>query len=860
MIESPFDFANLSNRTFIEEVYNSYLEDPQSVDTTWQCFFEGIHFAESLSVSGGPLPQGHAQSEAPLIDQFRKYGHLGASVSYLIKTEVPEVLQKHAGSDAFASLAALYMGTIGYEFDHVEDEAVKQFIIDAIEKGGPQSITKEEKLEIFDYMTRAESFESFIHRNYQGHKRFSLEGGEAFIPMMHCIKAEGARSGVEDLVVALAHRGRLNTLAHIFEKPYEDLFFEFEPVYQPPFQHVSGDVKYHLGYESTHDGMHMYMMPNPSHLESVNAPCEGYARAMQDAKGGAREKVLPVVVHGDAAIAGQGIVYEVLQMCHLEGYQTGGTIHIVINNHIGFTAEDKDTRSTRYCTDIAKAFSAPVFHVNGDDPVGCYFVTKLAVALRQTFQQEVFIELDCYRKYGHNESDEPNFTNPLIYQKLAERENPQVQFRKQLLNSGICTEDELVAIETAQKQKLEEALAKTKQKAESYVVEEGQEQQHQSNPVETKLDPETVKKLGDILATPPDGFSMHQKVERIIGERKQMAYGEKPADWGFAENLAYASLLAAGTNIRISGEDVKRGTFAHRHAVFFNQQDGSEYAPLSQFDAHFSIYNSHLSEYGVLGFEFGYSVQNPNNLVVWEAQYGDFANGAQIVWDQYISSSEQKWNQKSALTLLLPHGYEGGGPEHSSARIERYLQLAANDNVYIVMPSTPAQVFHALRRQGLQEHKRPLVMCMPKALLRFPPSLSELSQITDGQFEPVLTDPTPPQDCNRVILCCGKVYYELMPHRDKMPHTAIHRIEQLYPLDIEKIKSLIGENVKELLWVQEEHQNMGAFEYIYPLLLSNVSDSVKIRYVGRKKSASTAAGSMALHNKELEQLLNEAFE
>jgi len=875
MGSNPFDYANLSNIAFIEALYEQYLEDHDSVDPSWQRFFEGMQFAAVMPAHALPVQDAvPAPSSDRLIWAYKTFGHLAATTSIFIENQpVPELEPSQYGVQDQAlidHLTECYAGSVGYEFMHLENAEIRDFIAQEIENHAKTSFSKEEKLRVFEQLTRAEMLESFIHKKYQGQKRFSLEGGEPFIPVLLELIDHGAQEGMEEAIVAMAHRGRINALANVFGKPYKDIFFEFEPNYRPPFYRVSGDVKYHLGYEAERETpkgkkVKIELMPNPSHLESVNGPAEGYARASQDAKGRDRKKVLPLLIHGDSAVAGQGVVYEVLQMYKLEGYTTGGTIHVIINNHVGFTALAEESRSTRYCSDIAKSFDAPVFHVNADDTEGCVFAARIASKLRQKYGCEVFLELNCYRKYGHNEGDEPKFTNPTMYELLTSKDNPQVSYRKALLSQGDVTEEELSSIENLFHEELERHLAEAKERSAAFKEEIPPPPKEKKEVAQTAVDGSKLKEIAEKITKLPESLNVHPKVARIIGDRLRMVVEETGIDWGCAEHLAFATILLEGRNIRVSGQDSRRGTFAHRHAAIIDQKTREPYFPLQHLaekQGGFEVYNSLLSEEGVLGFEFGYNAYNPNHLVIWEAQYGDFANGAQAIFDQYISSSEQKWNQHSTLVLLLPHGYEGGGPEHSSARVERYLQLASNDNIRVVIPSTPAQVFHALRKQMLSERKKPLIMLTPKALLRFPPSLSILDDFTSKNFQTYIPDPRDIKDPKRLILCSGKVFYDLQPHEDKLANTAIIRVEQLYPFDEEGIKEHIAQykNVTEVLWVQEEHQNMGCWEYISPLLRTLLSDSVSLKYVGRKRSASTAAGSMALHNQELETLLNEAFE
>jgi 2-oxoglutarate dehydrogenase E1 component len=750
---------------------------------------------------------------------------------------------------------------------------MERFLQERVEPFFHYPLSKEEKVEILHHLNRSEILESFIHMKYPGQKRFSLEGGETLIPMLMEMIHFGASEGVERVILGMAHRGRLNVLTNILGKSYSDLFCEFEKSYVPDTFEGSGDVKYHMGYSAdlpTKNGksVHISLCANPSHLEAVDPVVEGKTRANQEQKfKGKTEAVLPVLIHGDASVAGQGVVYETMQLSKLRGYRTGGTMHIVINNQVGFTASPKETKSTPYCTDIAKSFGAPVFHVNAEDPERAVAALKLAIKMRQTFACDVFIELNCHRKYGHNESDEPAFTQPQEYEVVKKKASARNLYRDSLIQEGSLSKEEADHLEGEFKESLEEALKTTQQQVQSQKTGKPTEKPSLLAPIDTAVSLQRLIELAKKFTTIPEGFVLNPKLKRLMEDRINMISGDQKApvvDWGMAEHLAYATLLSEGLHVRLSGQDCGRGTFSHRHATLTDQKTSKRYYPLSHVSddqAPFDVYNSPLSEYAVMGFEYGYSLAYQKALTIWEGQFGDFANGAQIVIDQFIVSAEQKWGRLSPLTLLLPHGYEGQGPEHSSARIERFLQLAGNDSLYVVYPSTPAQHFHALRRQGISGLLKPLVLFTPKALLRYPPSLSAPEALSSGAFQEVIDDPSHPKNATRLLFCSGKVYYDLIENR-KRDDIAIIRVEQLYPLHEEKITAILKDysKVSECFWVQEEPQNQGAYSYIQPLLQNLLPENLSLRYAGRDRGASTAAGTSALHKKELEKFLKEALE
>lgn len=843
-----------------------------------------------------------------LIEAYRTYGHLAAKTNPIQIKEIPEPAQLNLEGLGFdkqdltarfptcgllpeetapllriiSTLKSIYCDKIGVEYMGLQSPELEAWLQQHIEPTRFKiTLSIDQKRMILQHLNKSELFESFLHTKYVGQKRFSLEGAETLIPVLAALIDTGAEIGFDEFYLGMAHRGRLNVLCNILDKSYADIFSEFEEGYVPASVEGSGDVKYHKGFYSDIKTIHghkvkVVLTPNPSHLEAVDPVVEGQVRARQIVKGDDlnQEKVIPVLIHGDAAIAGQGVVYETLQLFQLDGYRTGGTIHIIINNQIGFTTLPQDGRSTRYCTDIARAFGAPVFHVNAEDPEGCVYATNLAIQLRQKFHCDVFIELNCYRKYGHNEMDEPAFTQPLEYQIIRKKKPIREIYLDDLIHQGVLEKYMAESLEEEFKKALQQALKGTK-----ISIKESQEKKNGSSSngknselfqhIPTGVPKQTLQEIGARICTVPDGFSIHPKLAILIKEREAMLKdrdGARPIDWGMAELLAYGSILWDGTPIRLTGQDTCRGTFSHRHAILVDQEKEQVYVPLKHLKARqgrFDIYNSPLSEFACLGFEFGYSIGYPQSLVLWEAQFGDFANGAQVIMDQFISTAEQKWGQKFSLTLLLPHGYEGQGPEHSSGRIERFLTLAGSDNMLISYPTTPAQFFHLLRRQALWSVKKPLIVFTPKGLLRHPVCVSRLEDLERGSFQDILDDPTPPKKAKKLVFCTGRVFYDLSAERTKaaVDDMAIIRIEQLYPLDLESLKSLVEKynGFQEVYWVQEEPKNMGAWSYIHPLLREILPINSSLTYIGRARSASPAAGSYALHKKEYAEMINALF-
>jgi 2-oxoglutarate dehydrogenase E1 component len=846
------------------------------------------------------------EAVAELINAYRIRGHLFADIDPLglLKPPPPELEPENFGltegdldkpfatgdfnvgaptlplREIVARLKRTYCRTIGVEFMHGEDPVIRRWLQERMEASGNEvQLSREDKLRILARLTDAETLETFLHKKYIGAKRFSLEGGESLIPLMDWLIEEFGERGGEEIVIGMAHRGRLNILANILNKDLTAIFAEFEDKDAKELM-GRGDVKYHLGYSSdrvtrTGKELHLSLAFNPSHLEWVNTVVEGRVRAKQDRdepRDPERKKVLPVLIHGDAAFAGQGLVAETLDLANLPGYTTGGTIHVVINNQVGFTTNPEDARSTPYCTDIARVLRAPVFHVNGEDPEAVVWAVQLAVDYRQTFGQDVLIDLYCYRKYGHNEADEPSFTQPIMYEVIRRKPPARAIYARKLAEDRIATPQEAEELMHARVQQLEEELERTRKtgakRAESAMA--GLWAKYRGGPSEATPEVPTkvpLPKLRELLrktsVVPPD-FTPHEKIAKLLELRAKLAEGtgDEPFDWATGEHLAFASLLDAGTPIRFSGQDSRRGTFSQRHAVLSDVRTGKRYTPLANVrpgQGRFEIYDSPLSEAGVLGFDYGFSLDTPDWLTCWEAQFGDFANGAQVVIDQFIVSAEDKWRRLSGIVLLLPHGFEGQGPEHSSARLERFLQLAAEDNIQVCNLTTPAQYFHALRRQVVRPLRKPLIVMTPKSLLRHKHAVSTLEDLSEGAFQRIIPDETvSARKVKRVLLSSGKVYYDLLAAREakQRQDVALVRIEQLYPLDPEELNEAVSRypDSAKLVWVQEEPFNAGAWYYLrarYSLR--------RISCVSRAESASPATGSAAAHRYEQQLLMDQAF-
>jgi 2-oxoglutarate dehydrogenase E1 component len=771
--------------------------------------------------------------------------------------------------DILGGLRDAYCRTVGIEYMHIQDPEQRRWIQDRIERPHPKP-TREEQLSILARLNAAEAFESFLHTKYVGQKRFSLEGGETLIPLMDAVLAASARDGLDEVVIGMPHRGRLNVLANIVGKSYSQIFREFEGTVDPGSAHGSGDVKYHLGAEGVFtapDGetVAVSLASNPSHLEAVDPVLEGIVRAKQDVinKGEQGFTVMALMLHGDAAFAGQGVVAETLNMSQLRGYRTGGTVHVVVNNQVGFTTSPHASRSSVYSTDVARMIQAPIFHVNADDPEACVRVAQLAFEFRQAFKKDVVIDLLCYRRRGHNEADDPSMTQPLMYNLIDNKRSTRKLYTEALIGRGDITLEDAEAALRDYREQLEKVFIETRDSTSTphEPVSIGNEPEH----VETAISGETLKRIAEAHVTLPEGFTVHSRLLPQM-ERRAAMVTEGGIDWAMGELLAFGSLLLEGRPVRLAGQDSRRGTFVQRHAVLVDRATGAEYTPLANLSPDqgtFYVYDSLLSEYAAMGFEYGYSVARPEALVAWEAQFGDFANGAQTIVDEFISSGEQKWGQTSGVVLLLPHGYEGQGPDHSSARIERYLTLCAQDNMTVAMPSTPASYFHLLRWHAKSKHARPLVVFTPKSMLRLKAATSTAEDFTAGTWQPVLRDPAAPAagSVTRVLLCSGKIFHELIAARDKAGRTdtAILRLEQLAPLPTAEIlEALAAYPGAELIWVQEEPANMGAWPYVALNLPEHLGGRTLSR-ISRTASSSPAAGSSSRSDAEHAALLSALF-
>ena len=910
-----------SNQDILESQYSQWSSDPKSVDATWASFFEGFELGMAHLAAKKGSSSGSAQtlSEQTLnfrmrvsnaLHTFRSLGHTASWLDPLSKTapspailslaslgftesdmseSVQTQLFRHGRSmplsEMLNDLRAIYCDRVGFEYMHIHTPEVRQWLQDRIENRLEHPVPPAKKqISALRWLLEAETFERFLHRRYVGQKRFSVEGGEGLLVALGTIFEGLPALGGKEIVMGMAHRGRLSVLANFLRKPLEVLFYEFTENYVPNMVAGDGDVKYHLGFETVRqtesgDSVGIMLAANPSHLEAVDPVVEGKARARQRALDDTleRKKVIPVLVHGDAAFAGQGIVAEVLNLSQLPGYRTGGTIHLVVNNQIGFTTLPADARSSDYCTDIAKFLEVPVFHVNGDCPLEIAWVTQLALEFRQTFARDVVIDIVCYRRYGHNETDEPAFTQPNMARAIASHPSTATLFRDQLIASNVLTSEQAATLEQELVQELEDGVQGLQKR----------EKEAGGNPFEgflfipqpgycydvipTGVPIDTLRSVGTKLLDTPTEFRLHPTIERrfLAARRKAIETGEG-FDWAHAEALAFGTLLTDGHGVRLSGQDSRRGTFSQRHSVLYDTETRERFIPLQNLtpdQGRFCVYNSLLSEAAVLGFDYGYSLLTPNVLICWEAQFGDFINGAQVIIDQFIASAESKWMQASHLVLLLPHGYEGQGPEHSSARLERFLQLSAEGNWQVCNFSTPAQYFHALRRQMKRGIRKPLVVMTPKSLLRHPLCQSKLEDMAEGtSFQEILDDDkltVAPEKVTRLILCSGKVYYDLIKYREEqgIKNAAIIRIEQLYPLHWEMLKAIVSRYPraqKKLVWCQEEPRNMGSWSYI-SRRLQEVSNH-PVRYAGRERSASPAAGSKAVHLHEQQRLVEDAFE
>ncbi|MEO9256986.1 MAG: 2-oxoglutarate dehydrogenase E1 component [Crocinitomicaceae bacterium] len=898
-----FSFIGNAEIGAIDNLYQSYLKDPSSVDEGWSKFFEGFEFARTNFEKDAEIPE-NFQKEFKvinLINGYRSRGHLFTRTNPvrerrqytptldienfgLQDSDLETVFQAGTEigtgpstlSEIIRHLKETYCQSIGLEYAYMREPERLAWFRQKIELSNRPVYDKARKQLIFSKLNKASNFEAYLQKKYVGQKRFSIEGGEALIPALDALIEKGSELGVKEFIMGMAHRGRLNSLTNIFEKLPRDIFAEFDGKLFDSDETFDGDVKYHQGYstdevERNGQKLHLSLAPNPSHLEAVAPVVEGIVRAKIDQYLIDNSKICPVIIHGDAAIAGQGVVYEVVQMAHLEGYKTGGTIHVVVNNQVGFTTNYKDARSSTYCTDVAKTTLCPIFHVNGDDIEAVIYVFEVAIEYRQKFKRDVFIDLLCYRKYGHNEGDEPKFTQPNLYKLIANHPNPREIYLEQLLSEGNITTQEANDMENKYLQFLEDEHDISKKKNRAVVwnflekpwkgFRHGNDSDFDKSP-ETGVDKKKLLALGTKLSTLPDGKNYFRKIQKIYEDRLKAIQDDK-LDWGSAEMLAYATLLVEGHAIRFSGQDVERGTFSHRHAVVITEDTEEKVETLnllSKDQAHFSIYNSLLSEYAVLGFEYGYSLASPQALTIWEAQFGDFYNGAQIMVDQFIAAGEDKWSTQSGLVMLLPHGYEGMGAEHSSARIERFLQMGADLNMQLVNTSTPANHFHVLRRQLHRDFRKPLVVFSPKMLLRYPAAVSSLDEMKTGSFQEVIDDQNAKlSEIDTLVLCSGKFYYELIEKAAELgaENMAFVRVEQLYPFPQKQLDVIFKKysKAKNIIWAQEEPENMGAWRYMAMQLAT-----MDLIGVTREVSAAPAEGSKELHLKRLARVLDGVFQ
>ncbi|HTD98714.1 MAG TPA: 2-oxoglutarate dehydrogenase E1 component [Mucilaginibacter sp.] len=905
------NYINSGNAAYINSLYEAYKQDPESIDFGWQKFFEGFDFGREtpvapaageetpehflkeinvLNMINGYRTRGHLFTKTNPVRERRKYfpgkeletfGLSDADLDTVFNAGVEVGMGPAKLRDIRDMLEQTYCQSIGAEYKYIRNPIKIKWFEDRMEsKRNTPSFSTEDKLKMLDKLNHAVIFENFLGTKFLGQKRFSLEGAEALIPALDSVIQKGAQLGIQEFIIGMAHRGRLNILANIMEKTYKEIFSEFEGKNYDEDSAHGGDVKYHLGFSTdveTTSGnkVHLSLCPNPSHLEAVDPVVEGLTRSKIDFKYNSdHTKIAPILIHGDASVAGQGIVYEVLQMEKLDGYSTGGTIHLVINNQIGFTTNFKDARSSTYCTDIAKTVLSPVFHVNGDDVEALVYTINLAMEFRQIFHDDVFIDILCYRRYGHNESDEPKFTQPVLYKAIENHPNPRDVYYQHLLAQGTIDEKQAKQMEKGFRdllqQKLDESKAEDRFTDTIQMFEGAWGGLHLATDndfaasVDTSVSKEELTAIGKKITELPKDKEFFKKIEKLFEERGKMVNKTHSFDWAMGELLAYGTLLKEGHPVRLSGEDVKRGTFSHRHAVLTMADSEEEYTPLTTLDteAKFSIYNSLLSEYGVLGFEYGYALANPNALTIWEAQFGDFLNGAQIIVDQYIASAETKWQRGNGLVLLLPHGYEGQGPEHSSARIERFMELCADNNIQVANCTTPANFFHILRRQLHREFRKPLIIFTPKSLLRAPKCVSPLEDFTDGRFQELIDDNyVDAKKVKRVLFCSGKIYYDLLEKQqtDQRKDVAIVRIEQLYPTPIQQMLKIKAKYSKatEFIWTQEEPENMGAWPYMCRKFRKG---ELQLDVISRNEAASTATGFAKQHTSQQMYIVSKAFD
>ena len=921
-------FATRFNADVLDDAYARWQRDPLSVEPSFAAFFEGFELGSiqpakknGASAGGTTAVDNGLQTRVDgLVYSYRTLGHLNAWTNPLQETPPDHSLltlrelgfeekdldltvsskfflggQSMKLREMIAKFRAIYSGEIGFEYMHIQNPRVRNWLRERIEGRGLWTLDAQTQKRMLRHLVKVEAFEQFLHTRFLGVKRFSIEGGEALISALDGVLENCPHFGVEEICMGMAHRGRLAVIVEFLKKPYAMMFKEFDPNYIPDSVFGDGDVKYHLGYKQERviqpsgAKVEVRLAANPSHLEAVNPVVMGTTRARQRIRGDAteRSKVVPILIHGDAAFAGQGIVAEVLNMSQLQGYRVGGTIHIVTNNQIGFTTLPADARSTEYCTDVAKMIEAPVFHVNGDDPAAVRYCAELAFEFRQQFKRDVVIDIVCYRRHGHNETDEPAFTQPDMYREIAAQPTTATVYRDRLISAGVITADEASAMRQEIADRHEIALAEAKKAAEAKKSGKAKKESrfadstaviqppYSHDPVKTAVSKARLAEIVKGLTTVPAGFNVLPKLKRGVLDKRAAIFAKGEGfDWAFAESLAWGSLLVEGTPVRLSGQDCRRGTFSQRHAVVYDEKTRDRYFPLQNLSpdqARLCIYNSLLSEAAVLGFDYGYSLNYPELLCQWEAQFGDFVNGAQVIIDQFIASAESKWQRPSGIVLLLPHGYEGQGPEHSSARLERFLQLCAEENIQVANLTSPAQYFHILRRQMKRKFRKPLVIMTPKSMLRLDAAGSKLEDFTDDTFHDVLDDPTSAKKAvaervKRVIVCCGKVYYDLVNFRTEQSihDTAIVRIEQLYPLNEKALAKICGRypNAAKWVWCQEEPQNMGAWTFIHPRLravLDSIGYKSRLLYAGRDEGASTAVGSKAISDIEQKQFITAAY-
>ncbi|UXP33129.1 2-oxoglutarate dehydrogenase E1 component [Reichenbachiella agarivorans] len=908
-----FTYIANAHTNVIDDMYQSYKENPESVDITWQRFFEGYDFSLAKFGENGATAASPATTSTSaaisnkeiavrdLIHAYRSRGHLKSTTNPVRERkdrtallEIEDFGLTSADLDTefecgnligigkaplrkiVASLQEIYTGSVGFEYMYIRKPEIVDWFKEKIEREALQyNPPIEEKKQILSKLNEAVAFENFLHTKYLGQKRFSLEGGETTIPAMDALITKSAELGVEEVVIGMAHRGRLNVLVNIMGKTYEQVFNEFEGSFAPDQTMGDGDVKYHMGFSSqvvTPSGheVNLKLAPNPSHLEAVNPVVEGFVRSKIDNLYLDSKKAMPILIHGDAALAGQGIGYELIQMSKLDAYATGGTIHFIINNQVGFTTDFDEARSSIYCTDLAKTVDAPVLHVNGDKPEAVVFCMKMAAEYRQKFQGDIFIDMVCYRRHGHNEADEPKFTQPSLYNIISKHANPREIYNKSLIERGDVDASLAVKMDTEFKELLQDRLNMVKQEKLPYVLQETEKEFSEmrlSRPEDFDVSPDTaisqdyINKVGKALSAVPKGFKPIKQIEKVLKQRKEMFFDKKELNWASAELLAYGSLQLDGKVVRMSGQDCKRGTFSHRHAVVRDMNTNAPYSFLDHIEGSerkFNIFNSHLSEFGVLGFEFGYAMADPNAVVIWEAQFGDFANGAQVMIDQFISCSYTKWRRMNSLVMLLPHGYEGQGPEHSNARPERYLQLASGNNMYICNLTKPSNYFHMIRRQMALPFRMPCILMSPKSLFRHPLVVSPLEEFTNSRFQEVIGDDyADAKKVSKVLLCTGKVYFDLLEkqQKDKRKDVAIIRVEQLHPFPKKQVMAELDKYKVDMVhWVQEEPENMGAWSFML-----RTFREVKKDVISRKSAASPATGYSKVHKQEQEDIMNAAF-